>query len=150
MSKEILIIGVDPPCPRCDLTRQRVERLVDEMDLSVRVRHLTYNDPKAREFADSIGKEFGTAKHVAEKAGIDMGMIKIQLTAKGGHNRPEAFDRIDGPAREWTPEMDEKLRPFQVKAASTGMLMTPILIINGEVRHHGSVPSVEQIRSWLS
>jgi len=150
MENEIWIIGVDPPCPRCDLTRQRVERLVEEMDLSVNVRHLIYNDAKALKFAESIGKEFGTAKHVAQKAGINMGINKIQLEKKDGRTLPEDFDKIDGTARRWSPEMDERLRPFQVKAESVGMLMTPILIIYGEVRHHGSVPSVEQIRSWLS
>ena len=150
MEKEIWIIGVDPPCPRCDLTRQRVERLVDEMDLAVNVRNLIYGDPEARKFAESIGKEFGTAKHVAHKAGINMGINKVQLEKNDGRTLPEDFDQIDGPAKKWSPEMDEKLRPFQVKAQSVGMLMTPILIIYGEVKHHGSVPSIEQIRSWLS
>ena len=150
MSEEILIIGVDPPCPRCDLTRQRVERLVDEMNLSIKVRHLVYNDTEASEFAKSIGKELGTAKHVAHKAGIKMGIDKVQLEMQDESALPEDFDKIDGTARRWSVEMDEKLRPFQMKAESVGMLMTPILIVNGEVRHHGSVPSIEKIKSWLS
>ena len=150
MENEIWIIGVDPPCPRCDLTRQRVERLVKEMDLSVNIRHLVYNDAEASEFAKSICKEFGTAKHVAYKAGIKMGINKVQLEIKDGRTLPEDYDQIDGPARRWSPEMDEKLRPFQMKAESIGMLMTPILIIFGEVKHHGSVPSIEQMKSWLS
>ncbi len=150
MSKEILIIGVDPPCPRCDLTRQRVERLVDDMDLSVNVRHLVYNDPEALQFAESIGKGFGTAKHVADKAGINIGPNKVQFEKKNVQVLPEDFDKIDGPARRWSPEMDEALRPYQLKAESVGMLMTPILVVFGEMKHYGSVPSIEQIRSWLS
>ena len=78
INNEILIIGVDPPCPRCDLTRQRVVRLVDEMDLSVHLRHIIYNDPEALQFAESIGEEFGTAKDVADKAGIEMSITKDQ------------------------------------------------------------------------
>ena len=32
---------------------------------------------------------------------------------------------------------------------SVGFLMTPILVVNGAVKHHGSVATVEQIREWL-
>ena len=72
MAKGIRIIGVDPPCPRCDLTRQRVERMVREIGSSLNLRQMIYSDPDVRKFANSIGKDTGTARHVAEKAGIDM------------------------------------------------------------------------------
>lgn len=150
MENEIWIIGVNPPCPRCDLTRQRVERLVNEMDLPINVRHLVYNDPDSLQFAESIGKELGTAKHVATKAGIKMAMDKVPSKKKDVQVLPEDCDKIVGPARRWSPDLDENLRPFQVKAASVGMLMTPIIVVSGEVAHHGRVPSIEQIRSWLS
>lgn len=150
MENEIWIIGVDPPCPRCDLTRQRVERLSREMGLSANVRHFVFNDPEVLKFSESIGKEFGTAKHVADKASIDMSITKDQLEEKDEQNRPEDFDRIVGSATRWSPKMDELLRPYQLKAESVGMLMTPILVVFGEIKHHGSVPSIEQIKSWLS
>ncbi len=47
-TKKIWIIGVEPPCPRCDLTRQRVERIVQEMELSATVEVLVYDGPEAR------------------------------------------------------------------------------------------------------
>lgn len=150
MENEIWIIGVDPPCPRCDLTRQRVERLSREMGLSAKVRHFIFNDSEALQFGESIGKELGTAKHVADKVGIEMNIPKDLLEEMDEQNRPEDFDRIDGPATRWSPKLDEALRPYQLKAESVGMLMTPILVVFGEVKHHGSVPSIEQIRSWLS
>jgi len=46
--------------------------------------------------------------------------------------------------------MDEALRTCQEQAESVGILMTPIMVVEGEVKHHGSVPSVEQIRLWLA
>jgi hypothetical protein len=150
MEKEVLIIGVDPPCPRCDLTKQRVERLSKEMGLSLTIRNLIYSDSEAREFAKSLGKELGTAKHVAEKAGIEMDWGKVRGAVKNPPSKPEDFDKIEGPATRWSPEMDEALYPCQKKAESFGMLMTPILIIQGEVKHQGSVPSLEQLRSWLT
>jgi hypothetical protein len=79
-----------------------------------------------------------------------MSITKDQLEEKDEQNRPEDFDRIVGPATRWSPKMDELLRPYQLKAESVGMLMTPILVVFGEMKHHGSVPSIEQIKSWLS
>jgi hypothetical protein len=119
------------------------------MELSVNVRHLVYSDSEARKFAESIGKDTGTAKHVADKAGVDVDWDHVHEVIKDPPSRPEDFDEIDGIARQWSPEMDEELRPCQERADSVGILMTPILVVNGEVKHHGSVPSLEQLRSWL-
>jgi len=150
MSKEVWIIGVDPPCPRCSLAKQRVERLAAELGLAVTLRDFTYGDPEARAFAEAIGKELGTAKHVAEKAGIDMDWERVSAVVKNPPSQPPDWGRVEGPAKRWSPEMDEALRPCQDKADSVGMLMTPILIVDGKVKQHGAVPSLEQLRSWLS
>jgi predicted DsbA family dithiol-disulfide isomerase len=150
MAKEVWIIGVDPPCPRCDLTRQRVERISEQMGMTINVRNLIYSDSDAREFAESTGKELGTAKHVAAKAGIDMDWDHVYEVVKDPPSKPEDIDEIDGIARLWSPEMDEALRPCQVKAESVGVLMTPILVVDEKVKHHGSVPSVKKLRMWLA
>ena len=150
MAKEVWIIGVDPPCPRCDLARQRVERICGEMGVPLNVRHLIYSDSDAREFANSIGKETGTAKHVATKAEIDMDWDHIYSIAKEPPSQPEDIDEIDGIARLWSPEMDDALRPCQEKADSVDILMTPILVVDGEVKHHGGVPSLKKLQLWLA
>ena len=150
MTKEVWIIGVDPPCPRCDLTRQRVERMAQEMGRSISIRNMVYTDPEAREFADYIGKETGTAKDVVKKAGVEIDWNQVSAVYKNPPSQPEDIDIIDGPARHWSPEFDEALSPCQEKADSVGILMTPIVVVEKEVKHHGSVPSIEQLRSWLS
>ena len=150
MDKEVWIIGVHPPCPRCDLTRQRVDRITQELGLSLDVRTMVYSDLEVKKFGESIGKEIGTAKHVAQKAGLNMDWDRVSAVVKNPPNRPEDFDKIDGRAKAWSPEMDEALRPCQEKAVAVDMLMTPILVVQGEVRHQGSVPSIKMIKSWLS
>lgn len=150
MSKEVWIIGVEPPCPRCDLTRQRVERISRDLGIPLNIKHLVYSDLKAKAFAMSIGKETGTAKHVADKAGINMDWDYVHAVVKNPPSKPEDFDEIDGIARQWSPEMDEAIRPCQEKADFVGILMTPILVVDRQVKHHGSVPSVEQLRFWLA
>lgn len=150
MSKEIWIIGVDPPCPRCDLARQRVERLAKDMETQVNVKELVYTDPEAREFAASMGKETGTAKDVIQRAGVEIDWNHVSTVYKNPPSQPEDIDIIDGQARHWSPEFDEALRPCQEKAESVGLLMTPIVIVDGEVKHHGSVPSIRQLSSWMT
>jgi thiol-disulfide isomerase/thioredoxin len=150
MSKEVWIIGVDPPCPRCDLARQRVERLAKELGTSINVQNLIYSDPEVREFAASIGKETGTAKDVVQKAGVEIDWNHVSAVYKNPPSQPEDIDIIDGPAKHWSPEFDEALRPCQGKAESVGLLMTPIVVVQGEVKHQGSVPSIKQLRTWLT
>ena len=150
MNKEIWIIGVDPPCPRCDLTTQRAERLAKEMGTSVSVRNLIYSSSEAREFAKSLGEEIGTAKDVVRKAGVEIDWNHVSAVYRDPPSQPEDIDIVDGPARHWSPEFDEALRPCQEKAESVGLLMTPIVVVQGEVKHHGRVPSIEELRSWMA
>lgn len=149
MNKEIWIIGVDPPCPRCDLTKKRAERLANETGRSVNVRNLIYSSLEAREFARSIGKETGTAKDVVRKAGVEIDWDHVSAVYRDPPTQPDDIDLVDGPARHWSPEFDEALRPCQEKAESVGLLMTPIVVVDGEVKHHGSVPSIEALSSWI-
>ena len=74
----------------------------------------------------------------------------VAAADKNPPSQPEDIDIIDGPAKNWSPEFDEALRPCQEKADSVGILMTPIVVVEKEVKHHGSVPSIEQLQSWLS
>ena len=150
MAKEVWIIGVDPPCPRCDLTRQRVERISEKMGGSIEIKNLVFSDPEAQEFAGSIGRETGTEKNVADKAKIDMDWEHVYAVVEDPPSQPEDIDEIDGIARQWSPEMDEAIRPCQEKADSVGILMTPVLIVDKQVKHHGSVPSLKQLRMWLA
>jgi hypothetical protein len=127
-----------------------VERIIQEEDLPLRARNIIYTDPKAQKFAEAIGKVCGTGKTVVEKAGIAIDGDKLVSIFKDPPSRPEDYDQIDGQAKRWSPEMDEVIRPLQMKAESVGVLMTPVLVVRGEVKLHGSVPSIEQIKSWLA
>ena len=64
--------------------------------------------------------------------------------------RRKIVGELSRPAEMWTPALDAFLEPCRAAADRAGFLMTPILVLNGEVKHHGSVPTVEQIRDWLA
>ena len=68
------------------------------------------------------------------------GLIKSRSDAARPDCRP-----ADARSLEW----DEILKPCPDAENSTGFLMTPALVVNGTVKHHGSVPSREEIRAWV-
>lgn len=50
----------------------------------------------------------------------------------------------------WSAELDDALKLFENRSNEVGIMMTPVLVINGEIKHQGSVPALEDIDSWLS
>ena len=143
---DVLIIGTEPPCPRCDLLDVFVAK-VTPPDVQVNVEHCAFDSPSAQRLGERLGCKVGTAKHVARDADIPMDWNAVYgvIDAKKSSFRPDAR-----PADTWTPELDELLRPCEEVAEPMGYLMTPVLVINGKVVHHGSVPSQEKVASWLS
>jgi hypothetical protein len=144
---EILVIGTDPPCPRCDLIGLLIEKVSAEADIQVNIRHSAYDSQQAVDFGHTVDHKVGTAKHVAQTAGIKMdwdavyGVIADKKASQPPNSRP---------AEAWTEELDRLLMPCADAADDAGYLMTPILIMNGNVVHHGSVPKENQIAAWLS
>ena len=69
---EIWIIGTDPPCPRCDYLNQMVVDIVNDLHLSVPVRHVGYTSDEAQQIAKGEGLVPGTAKEVAKRLEIGM------------------------------------------------------------------------------
>jgi len=144
----ITIIGTEPPCPRCGLLRNIIKAKVEKYGIEAEVRHLSYLDKESIQFAKSIGLEAGTAKDVAKRLNIEIDKeeLDIKLKNKSCSSHPEY-----GPYNDcgWSFELDEFLRPYENKAISLGILMTPVLIINGKLMHHGSVPEMKKIDNWL-
>jgi len=154
MKKEdgIWIIGTDPPCPRCHHLGEMVHELVSELGLAIRIRHLAYTDKEAVEFAERMGLEPGTAKDVARKGDILMDWQRVFQLASvpeeaAGKKQADVCCPSVAP---WTPELDKILRPCQDKALDLGIMMTPVLVLSGHIRHQGSVPSRKAVKTWLA
>jgi len=143
---DVVVIGTEPPCPRCDLLNRFVEEIAAERSVAVRVRHCAFEAPDAVVIGQKLGRKVGTAKDVAKA-----GDIKVDWDAVFGlitRKRHEAGPNCRA-ADAWTSELDELLSPCQDAADSVGYLMTPILVIDGTVKHHGSVPSRDKVRAWI-
>ena len=143
---DVLVIGTEPPCPRCDLLAVLVERAAPP-GCQIKVRHCAFDAPEAQALGLKVRRKIGTAKHVAKEAGIPVdwdavyGLIEQKKRSLG----PEAR-----PADTWTPGLDKMLDSCRRAAESAGYVMTPILVVNGSIVHHGDVPGREQIAEWLA
>lgn len=145
---KIVIIGVEPPCPRCKLLGNIIDAKVGELNIEAEVIHLAYTDPEARRIANSFGLVPGTAKDVSGEIQIPIDSEKIRI-AKNSRTIHSDYDFRVYNNSNWTYELDEVLRPFENRAKEVGIMMTPILIMNGELKHQGSVPSLSKIDEWL-
>lgn len=63
----IIIIGTEPPCPRCKLLTQVVSDKVKEFAINAEINHLVYSDAEAGEIAGRSGLVAGTTGTVAKK-----------------------------------------------------------------------------------
>ena len=148
-TNEILIVGTDPPCPRCDYLKQMVVDIVTDLHLSVPVRHIGYTSDEAYQLAKVEGLVPGTAKDVAKKLGIAMDWPAIfKMTDMAGSTElstgePQCCPSIGAIL---TPELDNALRPCEIQAIEAGIMMTPVLVINGKIVHQGCVPEADQTR----
>ena len=145
----IIIIGTQPPCPRCRLMTKVMAAKVLESGLKAEVRHISYTDREAKDWAATLGLEPGTAKDVAKRLNrtIDMETID-RIIAEGPNNTDYEYGEYNNCG--WSRKLDDFLRPFEKKARDTGILMTPVLIINGRIMHQGSLPPLYKLEAWLS
>ena len=77
-------------------------------------------------------------------------MTKIQVLGSGCAKCKELFDHADQAARELGLEYEiEKVTDVST-IAGYGVMTTPALVVNGEIKLAGRVPSAEQLKAVLS
>lgn len=150
----ILIIGTLPPCPRCRLLTEIMTKKSETLGLDAEIRHISYADEEAAGFAAKEGLVPGTAKDVARIIGK-----KINLEQMGKEVDTPELDHLKNLEPDMKPLeslfrevhiLDNWLRPFEYEAKAAGILMTPVLIIDGKIKYQGSVPDLRMIEGWLS
>ena len=146
---QIVILGVHPPCPRCTLLGNIIDAKVKELNIEAEVFHWAYSTAEARKMANSFGLVPGTAKDVSVKLQVPIDSERVGLAKNSKVIHPE-YDFCAYNNCNWTFELDETLRLYENRAKDVGIMMTPVLIINGELKHQGSVPSLNKINEWLS
>lgn len=150
----IIVIGTVPPCPRCQLLTEIVTVKSDVMGLDTEIRHISYTDQEAAVIAGHKGLTPGTAKDVARILGQNIDQKDMKKFTE--IPEPEFMEYLEPGLKPFinlfreVHILDHWLRSFENQAEEVGILMTPVLVINGEIKHRGSVPDLQQIEVWLS
>jgi hypothetical protein len=150
---DIVIIGMVPPCPRCGLLTNVMTQLVQALGIDAEVRHIDFNTEEAKALASSFGRVPGTAHDVEAITGR-----KIDWQARGPITAADRQRIADLPPQlrqyvdqfKIVAQLDNLLRPLSDAAPSAGIMMTPVLIINGELKHQGELPPLQDIERWLT
>ncbi len=149
MAIEVKIIGTDPPCPRCAILGCLVSEVASEANLSVCIKHMSYEAEEAIRVGKQLNLVPGTAKHVQSAANLTVDWLAVCSIIDNPPSRQHLCRNPKGIASQWSQELDDILRPCQEAALAAGILMTPILVISTQIKHWGSVPPREQITNWL-
>lgn len=145
---QVIVIGTDPACPRCKLLKNIIKSKVHEMGLDAEFIPLVYTSKEAEAIAQPQGLSPGTAKAVAEVLGVAVDSEAFTRFEENFKPNPESPYFAYNDCR-WSVEMDELLRPLENHAIEAGIMMTPVLVIDGTIKHQGSVPYMSDIIHWL-
>ena len=141
---EIVVIGTEPPCIRCNTTFKRAKEVAKQFSGEIEVKKVAIHTKEAEKY----GKvEAGHGIEVAGKVKPDfekMGKLMRELDElKADEGKNENL--IDAKLK----DLEKVLEPVKKKAKELGYLMTPVLVVNGKVKSMDYVPSKEEIRAWI-
>jgi hypothetical protein len=123
-----------------------VKDIVNTLGTQVAVRHLAYTDAEARRFGESLGLKTGTAKDVARKVSVDVNWERVHTLIDKNNGESSCCSTAGA---KWSPALDQALRPCEQIAHKVGIMMTPVLIMDGQLLHQGSVPDRETVIRWV-
>jgi len=124
----VTIIGVVPPCPRCQRMYDLALEVAQDLGIQVEMKKLAYDMDEAQKYG-----RVGTAHDVAEWANIEIDWSQIRNIVTEG----------------WSKELDDIMMPCARKAEEQGWLMTPVLILDDKVAFMGYVPSKEDVEAAM-
>lgn len=144
----IIVIGTEPSCPRCQLLKNIIKSKLVELEIDAAYNHMAYTTDESAALAAKHGLRPGTAKTVAEIPHEEVDADAFTSLLNNFTPEPDSPYACYNDCS-WSIQMDELLRPLELRAKKAGIMMTPVLIINGEIVHQGSVPDIGLIDQWL-
>ena len=141
---EIVVIGTEPPCVRCQTTYKRDKDVAQQLPGEIKVSKVAIHSEEAEKYGN-VESGHGIAEAGNIQPDVDsmkklLGEIE-GLTADEGKNESLIDARLK--------ELEKVLKPIQDKAKELGYLMTPVLVVNGQVKSMNHVPSKEEIQGWI-
>jgi hypothetical protein len=122
---EVSVIGTSPPCIRCNRTYKLVNETSKELGIEMELERLSIGSEEAERYGKAMSLlEF--AKYVGEE-------LDVREEMKSGD--------VEG--------IDRKARPLLERHKNAGVIVTPAVVINGELKFFGVVPSKDELKDVL-
>jgi hypothetical protein len=141
---EIVVIGTEPPCIRCNTTFRRAEEVARRFPQKIEVKKIAIHTKEAEKYGKVEGGhvigEVGKVKPDFEKMKQLLGELDVLKADEVKNER-----LIDARLK----DLEKVLAPVKEKAKELGFLMTPVLVVNGKVKSMDYVPSKEEIKAWI-
>ena len=140
---EILVIGTDPPCIRCHTTHKRAKEVAGQFP-GIEVRKIAIHTKEAEKYGKvESGHEIEEVSNVKPDIENMKRLLGELEVLKADEDKNESL--IDAKLK----ELEGTIQPIKDKAKELGYLMTPVLVVNEQVKSMDYVPSKEEIRGWV-
>ncbi|MCF8034718.1 MAG: thioredoxin family protein [Desulfarculaceae bacterium] len=114
-----------------------------------RLEKINYFAPTARdEYAAALLREFRKALGQPFEAG-ESGGLSVRVLGPGCPRCEQLFQRVTKVLAELNLPADLEAIKDTKEIAASGVLVTPGLMINGQVRSTGKLPTEQQLSQWL-
>ncbi|MCR4420064.1 MAG: thioredoxin family protein [Clostridia bacterium] len=141
---EIIVIGPEPPCIRCKTTFKVAQQVASRFGEGIAVRRISTESEEAKRYGNVEGghtiAEMENVEHDHEGIEKLLGQIDQVL-----EQQPDA----EAAVKPLMDEIENKLTPIKQKAQERGYLMTPVVVVNGQVKAVGYVPKAEEFQEWI-
>jgi len=141
---EIIVIGTEPPCIRCHTTFKRAKEVARQFSEDIEVKKVAIHTEEAEKYGKvEAGHGIGEAGKVKPDLEKMIKLMRELAELKADEEKNESL--IDARLK----DLEIVLAPVKEKARELGYLMTPVLVVNGQVKSMDYVPSKEEIRAWI-
>ena len=141
---EIVVIGTEPPCVRCLTTYKRAREVAQKFPVEIEVKKIAIHTAEAEKYGKvESGHEISEAAKIQPDT-ANMGRL-LQEINELTPDEEKNESLIDAKLK----ELETVLQPIKDKAKEYGFLMTPVLVVNDQVKSMDYVPSKEEIQGWI-
>ena len=126
MKLSVKVIGTDPPCPRCHRTYELVGELAEELGIDVELEKLVVGTVEAERYGRCV-----SLRQFAELVSEPM---------------PDISDEL---ARGDAEGLDRKAKTLLERHPDSGLVLSPAVVINDELKFFGQVPQKEDLQIAL-
>ncbi|MCR4393259.1 MAG: thioredoxin family protein [Dehalococcoidales bacterium] len=141
---EIIVIGTEPPCIRCQTTYKRAQEVAREYPFHIEVKKIAIHSPEAEKFG-KVESGHGISEMTRVKPNFASMMKIMQELHELAKDEDKNEEIIDLKLK----ELENVLQPVKEKAREMGYLMTPVTVINGDIKSMDYVPGKDEIRAWI-